>query len=73
LEELLRDYEKDGWTKQSGGRWSFTPAGFLLSNILIGSLLEAQAEHRISGNPWMDEGGAVDMGAIQLPRGGSLH
>jgi oxygen-independent coproporphyrinogen-3 oxidase len=73
LEELLKEYEKDGWTKQADGRWSFTPAGFLLSNILIGSLLEAQAEHRISGNPWMDEGGAVDMGAIELPRGGGLH
>lgn len=67
IEELLREYEKDGWTKRTGERWSFTPAGFLLSNILIGSLLEAQAEHRIRGNPWLEEGGAPDMGRIEIP------
>lgn len=66
LEELLREYEKDGWTKRTGERWSFTPAGFLLSNILIGSLLEAQAEHRIRGNPWLEEGG-LDMGRVEIP------
>lgn len=73
LEELLREYEKDGWTKRTGERWSFTPAGFLLSNILIGSLLEAQAEHRIHGNPWLEEGGALDMSRIELPSNGVLH
>ena len=54
IEALLQEYEKDGWTKQFDGRWCFTPQGFLLSNILIGSLWEAQAEYRISGNPWME-------------------
>jgi oxygen-independent coproporphyrinogen-3 oxidase len=73
LEELLKEYEKDGWTKQTGERWSFTPTGFLLSNILIGSLLEAQAQHRISGNPWIEENGGIDMGSIQLPTGSELH
>ncbi len=73
LEELLREYEKDGWTRCTGERWSFTPAGFLLSNILIGSLLEAQAEHRIRGNPWLEEGGALDMSRIELPTSGVLH
>jgi oxygen-independent coproporphyrinogen-3 oxidase len=73
LEELLKEYEKDGWTKQVNERWCFTPSGFLLSNILIGSLLEAQAEHRISGNPWIDEDSAIDMGVIQLPSGSELH
>ena len=55
IEALLLEYEKDGWTKKFDGRWCFTPEGFLLSNILIGSLWEAQAEHRISGNPWIGE------------------
>ncbi len=54
IEALLQEYEKDGWTRQFDGRWCFTPQGFLLSNILIGSLWEAQAEYRISGNPWME-------------------
>ena len=55
IEALLQEYEKDGWTKKFDGRWCFTPQGFLLSNILIGSLWEAQAEYRISGNPWIEE------------------
>lgn len=56
IEALLREYEKDGWTKRLGeDRWCFTPTGFLISNLLIGSLLEAQAEQRIRANPWMEE------------------
>ena len=64
IEALLQEYEKDGWTKKFNGRWCFTPQGFLLSNILIGSLWEAQAEYRISGNPWMEdklEGGVKEL------------
>ena len=72
VEELLREYEKDGWTKWISGRWRFTPAGFLLSNILIGSLLEAQAEHRIQANPWVEDA-LGDSGRIVLPRGGEMH
>ncbi|MBR2716157.1 MAG: radical SAM family heme chaperone HemW [Oscillospiraceae bacterium] len=69
IEELLREYEKDGWTKRAGERWCFTPTGFLLSNILIGSLLEAQAEHRISGNPWIEDGESLDMSRFDLSSG----
>lgn len=64
IEALLQEYEKDGWTKKFNGRWCFTPQGFLLSNILIGSLWEAQAEHRISGNPWIEENLEVGVGAL---------
>ena len=67
IEKLLRSYEKDGWTRQVSGRWCFTPAGFLISNILIGSLLEAQAQHRINANPWMEESFARDVGRVELP------
>ena len=70
IEALLQEYEKDGWTKQFDGRWCFTPAGFLLSNILIGSLWEAQAEYRISGNPWMGENLEVDLGELTGASGG---
>ena len=64
IEALLQEYEKDGWTRKFDGRWCFTPQGFLLSNILIGSLWEAQAEYRISGNPWMEEN--LEMGVKEL-------
>lgn len=68
IEEVLKEYEKDGWTKRlAEGRWCFTPTGFLLSNVLIGSLLEAQAEHRLRANPWMEEGAPLDLGRIELP------
>lgn len=36
-----------------GERWHFTPAGFLISNVLIGKLLEAQTERKAEHNPWM--------------------
>ena len=53
LEYLLTEYEKKGWSKLTGDRWSFTSSGFLLSNILIGTLLEAQSQERITANPWI--------------------
>lgn len=53
IEYLLSEYEKKGWTRHRGDRWSFTSSGFLLSNILIGTLLEAQSQAKISANPWI--------------------
>ena len=38
----LHDYEQHGWATRTDGRWHFTPEGFLLSNRLIGELLELQ-------------------------------
>ena len=46
LEALLRGYVPLGLAKQVNDRWRFTPRGFLLSNQLIGELLDAQAEQR---------------------------
>ena len=54
LEELLKEFERKGWAVQVKDRWRFTAAGFLLSNLLIGLMLERQAEHKRSGNPWTD-------------------
>ena len=42
IETLLLTYEKQGWAVRQDGRWHLTPQGFLLSNQLIGQLLEAQ-------------------------------
>jgi len=38
----LREYKQRGWAVCEKGRWHFTPQGFLLSNRLIGELLELQ-------------------------------
>jgi len=51
--ELLTSYEERGWTRFRDGRWRFTPEGFLLSNTLIGELLDAQTrEQRETLRPW---------------------
>ena len=55
IEYLLSEYEKKGWTKRAGERWRFTSSGFLLSNILIGTLLEAQSQAKMNANPWITE------------------
>ena len=38
----LAEYEQRGWATRTGGRWHFTPEGFLLSNRLIVELQELQ-------------------------------
>jgi len=74
IEELLKEYEKDGWTRRlADGRWGFTPTGFLLSNLLIGSLLEAQAQQRLDGQPWMEGTSPADLGKIELPSDREIH
>lgn len=53
IAELLKSYEQKGWAKQIGSRWSFTSSGFLLSNRLIGEILDAQAQQKLTvGTPW---------------------
>ncbi|MBQ3557440.1 MAG: radical SAM family heme chaperone HemW [Oscillospiraceae bacterium] len=44
LEELLRSYERLGFAMQEDGRWRLTAKGFLLSNQLIGMLMEKQEQ-----------------------------
>jgi len=44
LEELLLSYRRLGFTVQENGRWRLTPKGFLLSNQLIGLLMERQEQ-----------------------------
>lgn len=42
IEEKLREYEAQQWVVCDGGHWHFTPNGFLLSNTLIGGVLDVQ-------------------------------
>ena len=44
IEAKLLTYERHGWAVRENGRWHLTPQGFLLSNRLIGELLEVQEE-----------------------------
>lgn len=60
IEDLLVEFEKKGWARREGERWSLTSSGLLLSNILIGALLEAQAEYKLIGNPWVR--GSIQVG-----------
>lgn len=48
VEQKLELFRDSGWVVQEdNGRWHFTPTGFLLSNQLIGELLESQEENRL--------------------------
>ena len=60
IEDLLDRFRKKGWTEQVGSRWHFTSTGFLLSNMLIGALLEVQSQQKLSSTPWVKD----DVGII---------
>ncbi len=54
--EKLKICEKHGWAVNNNDRWNFTPRGFLLSNILIGQVLDAQSEQGyVTPRPWQSE------------------
>ena len=54
--ELLDSYISHGWMVKNEDRWSFTPEGFLLSNVLIGEVLDAQTKQRMSiVSPWKQD------------------
>ena len=68
IEQLLLEFEQKGWTQCVNSRWRFTASGFLISNLLIGVLIDKQAEYKVSGNPWID---TMDMfiEKTELPQG----
>ncbi len=56
IEPLLDSYRKYGYAKEVDGRWSFTPKGFLISNSLIGELLDTLSEKKYNFSaPWKQE------------------
>lgn len=70
LEVKLQEFRRKGWVEQEGDRWHFTGTGFLLSNLLIGALLEAQAEERSTEvAPWMKETFEQVVEPTELPPG----
>lgn len=46
IRRRLEEFASHGWATETKGRWHFTPEGFLLSNQLIGDILEHQEESR---------------------------
>lgn len=42
IERKLIEFERQGWAVREDRRWRLTPRGFLVSNQLIGALLEVQ-------------------------------
>ncbi len=48
IEARLEEFAAQGWAERTGaGRWRLTPKGFLVSNQLIGDLLERQEKARL--------------------------
>lgn len=68
IEQTLQGFMAKGWAVREGDSWHFTSSGFLLSNLLINALLEAQAGSRVAVNPWMREAFEAEE-KTQLPPG----
>ena len=70
IEKTLRAFKSKGWAEQTGDRWHFTVPGFLISNQLIGIMLEVQATGRLEGTPWlMNEDEPQPEKELDLPMG----
>jgi oxygen-independent coproporphyrinogen-3 oxidase len=55
LEQMLEGYIRLGFAVKREKRYGFTAKGFLISNRLIGELLDAQAERKFQiGTPWRE-------------------
>lgn len=59
-EKLLTSYIKSGWAMKQDDRWFFTPKGFLISNSLIGNLLETQTNQRAQAVQPFGSGDEID-------------
>ena len=72
--ELLDSYIEKGWMVKNDDRWSFTPQGFLLSNVLIGEVLDIQTKQRMSiVSPWKPDEGEEYQFSIFNKRPGEIE
>ena len=55
----LAQFEQKGWVARTGRRWHFTPEGFLLSNRLIGELMEVQEVETLADTLELIRGGRL--------------
>ena len=67
VHNALLAFRGKGWAVEEEGRWHFTVPGFLISNTLIGIMLEAQANGRVEGTPWLS-GAAEAEAKINIPK-----
>jgi oxygen-independent coproporphyrinogen-3 oxidase len=56
LEALLLTYREKGWCVQDGSCWHLTPKGFLVSNQLIGNLLDVLEGEKLRRSQAADRG-----------------
>ncbi len=55
IRHAMGEYVRMGLAMFDGDRWSLTPRGFLLSNTIISSVMEAQTRQRNAANaPWIN-------------------
>ena len=66
--QVLQAFKEKGWVKQTEDRFAFTVPGFLISNTLIGIMLETQASGRIEGAPWIQDAEYAAR-RVDLPKG----
>ena len=71
---LLDSYVEKGWMMKNEERWNFTPQGFLLSNVLIGEVLDVQTKQRMSiVSPWKPDEGEEYQFSIFNKRPGEIE
>ena len=68
IHKVLVAFQEKGWVEQTEDRWHFTVPGYLISNTLIGILLEAQASNRVENIPWLDRANRAEK-KLNLPKG----
>ncbi len=66
--QVLEAFKEKGWVRQTEDRYAFTVPGFLISNTLIGIMLETQASGRIEGAPWIQDAEYAAR-RVDLPKG----
>ena len=66
--QVMEAFKQKGWVAQTEDRYHFTVPGFLISNTLIGIMLETQASGRIEGTPWISDAEYAAK-RVELPKG----